>query len=373
MVNFIDCGRQEFLSRIKGKTVYCFGKGRYLNHFIKEKYGIKIEGIIDNYRYEKLKPILVEDYTVEIFSVEQFKSIYNCNCAVVITCVSFEDVLNQLDSIEEFKDMDCYIEPFIRHYAMQPNSMADTRQIRTRLETERKTARAGAWSKPMNQNDEETIEVKSAINRFQLWEYVSDFNTAGGKARNDVKEIITELEYNIINIHPYEGIEGSERWEWTNKRLIDDWKKCFNVVPEKSVLFLQYTFCQIQQEQDNFLMKLKKEKNAKIILFIHDVEELRYNCTANWEKSDLSGVLRLTDVLIVHNERMKRFFVGKGFCENRIVCLGVFDYLCEKKQQVKFFEKSIIIAGNLERRKSAYIEKLFELSPLKIYLPPEHH
>ena len=53
---------------------------------------------------------------------------------------------------------------------------------------------------------------------------------------------------------------------------------------------------------------------------------------------------------------------------SRIVCLGVFDYLCEKKQQVKFFEKSIIIAGNLERRKSAYIEKLFELSPLKIYL-----
>lgn len=581
MVNFIDCGRQEFISRTKGKRVYCFGKGRYLNDFTGEKYGIKIEGIIDNYRYLDLKPVIMEDYVVEILSIEKFKKICDCNCAVVITCFSFEDVLSQLDSIEEFCGMDCYIEPFIRHYTehsqisfihnykeqlipkkihycwfggkeipeeykknieswgkfcpdyeiirwdetnydvhkntyigqaydnkkwafvsdyartdilyheggiyfdtdieviksfdeflvwrmfcgfedlgiiawglgfgtvkkepilkdvldiyenmvfvlddgrfnmvtcpiiqtdvmkkygFEPNGLFQERdrvavypkeffapisyirgfgritdnthsihqyaaswtnagQVRTRLEMEKKIAQVRARSKHSIINQKHG--KKAEAYRFQLWECINDFETAGGKAPNDIKDIAVDMGYHILDIHPREGLVGSERWKWSSNRLADDWKRFFHIIPEQAIIFLQYPFNQIQQERHEVLMRLKAEKNVRLVLFIHDVEALRYNNAENWDKSDLSDVLRLTDVLIVHNERMKRFFIGKGFCEKRIVCLGVFDYLCEKKQQVILFEKSIVIAGNLEKRKSAYIEKLFELSPLKIYL-----
>lgn len=115
MVNFVECGRFEFIRRTKEKKLYCFGAGKYLDEFIKGDYGIPIKGIIDNYRYMDNGVKTIGDTAFKIISVDMFRKIYDRDCAVLITCSAFDEIMEQLDSIREFDGMDCYIELFVRN------------------------------------------------------------------------------------------------------------------------------------------------------------------------------------------------------------------------------------------------------------------
>ena len=117
MVNFINCDREEFIRRTKGKAVYCFGAGKYLKDFANEEYGIPIKGIIDNYRRENTLSLTFHGTEAEIISVERFLDLYDDACAVVITSSFFAEILEQLDSMEQLEGTDCYIDLFIRRYA----------------------------------------------------------------------------------------------------------------------------------------------------------------------------------------------------------------------------------------------------------------
>ena len=68
MVNFIDCGRTEFIKQTKNKRLFCFGAGKYLQHFIDSNYGVDVEAIIDNFRYKDETPILIGDKSVSVIS-----------------------------------------------------------------------------------------------------------------------------------------------------------------------------------------------------------------------------------------------------------------------------------------------------------------
>ena len=115
MINFIDCGRTNFIEQTKNKRLFCFGAGKYLQHFIDSNYGIDVEAIIDNFRYKDETPILIGDKSVPVISAEKFEEIYTEDCAVIITCLFIEDVLVQLDSIPKLDGMSCYVESFIEH------------------------------------------------------------------------------------------------------------------------------------------------------------------------------------------------------------------------------------------------------------------
>ena len=45
---------------------------------------------------------IVNGTEVKIISLEQFRKIVDKNCVVVITCLSFDEILEQLDVIEQF-------------------------------------------------------------------------------------------------------------------------------------------------------------------------------------------------------------------------------------------------------------------------------
>ena len=115
MVNFIDCGRKDFIKQTENKRLFCFGAGKYLQHFIDSNYGVDVEAIIDNFRYKDEKSILIGDKSVPVISAEKFEEIYTKDCAVIITCLSIEDVLVQLDAIPKLDGMSCYVESFIEH------------------------------------------------------------------------------------------------------------------------------------------------------------------------------------------------------------------------------------------------------------------
>ena len=575
MVNFINCGKREFIYRTKEKDIYCFGAGRYLVDFFGEHYDIEITGVIDNYRYMDDISISVNQKSVKIISVDEFKKICDNNCAIIITCAAFDDIIYQLDSLEELNGIDCYIEFFIRHCTEHQELLVDfsdkseiipkkihycwfggselpdkykknieswkkycpdyeiirwdesnydvyknrymsqaydskkwafvtdyaridiiyqeggiyfdtdvellkpfdvflcwrmfcgfesdkfvalglgfgavkkepilkniltiydnmnfiqedgvfdmttcpiiqskvmkqcgfkmngqfqvkdevavypkeffapldylrglgeitnntysvhhydatwtnANHILYRQELEKKIARV---------NERKRIkESKKNINQFQIWEYINESNIAGGKAPTDVKDILSELGYYIIGIHPYRGEMGSDIQKWTFKRMEEEWENCYKAVLENSILLLQYPFCQEQKIRNKILYQMKKEKNVQILVFIHDVESLRKIFLDSYRKTEFQFILKIADVMIVHNERMLEYFIQLGVDKKRLVNLQIFDYLCKETPKKKKFDKSITIAGNLQTLKSPYIGKLQELAPLNIHL-----
>lgn len=114
MVNLIDCSRNEFIKQVKEKKLYCFGAGKGLQTFIRRNYGLSVERVIDNYRYEDKTNITICCKSVQVISVEKFRKECNKDSAVIITCpTAIVEVLKQLDSIPECDGMDCYIDYLI--------------------------------------------------------------------------------------------------------------------------------------------------------------------------------------------------------------------------------------------------------------------
>ena len=579
MINFIDCGKNEFVNRTKGKNVYCFGAGKYLNKFITGNYDINISGIIDNYQYTEKHYININNKPVKVISLNDFLKIQDKNYAIIITCLSFDEIINQLDSIEKLNGIDCYIEYFIKNYTEESCVNIDytakkelipkkihycwfgqkeipdeyqqyieswkkycpdyeiirwdetnydihkNRYVRQAYENRQwafvtdyarvdilyhegglyfdtdveliksfddlltwrmfcgfESNEYVAWGlgigavkkEPLLQdvldvydnitfmnndksfntttcpiiqsnilkkygfkmngqfqerdniaiypkeyfapisyirgfggvtdntysihhysaswtndnhkayrlNLERKIEKvrkrknqklflsndATAKNKFQIWECIQSTSTAGGKAPADIKSILNQLGYYTINIHPYKGEKGSADWNWSQRRLNQDWNHCFEIVSERSILLVQYPFCQEQDIRNRILFRLKNEKYVHIIVFLHDVETLRKLFLDNSQKQDFNIILRLADVFIVHNTKMLTYFTELGISRNQLVPLHIFDYLLKKKEKKILFEKSITIAGNLQTIKSSYIKKLFLLAPLKIHL-----
>ena len=124
-----------------------------------------------------------------------------------------------------------------------------------------------------------------------------------------------------------------------------------------------------QLTREKNLRKLKEEKRVKFISFVHDVEKLRAFRYNDYYCQEFNTMMELADVLIVHNDVMKEYFVQCGFPEEKIVTLGIFDYLQEGEvPQRPEFEPSITIAGNLDTNKCVYIGQLGVLNGVQVQL-----
>ena len=79
-------------------------------------------------------------------------------------------------------------------------------------------------------------------------------------------------------------------------------------------------------------------------------------------------MVELADVIIVHNDVMKKWFMDRGIDSEKLITLEVFDYLQEEQKKQVYFERSITIAGNLDTTKCGYIGMLGELNNIKIII-----
>lgn len=102
---------------------------------------------------------------------------------------------------------------------------------------------------------------------------------------------------------------------------------------------------------------IKKIFHTHIVVLIHDLNSLRLKKKNTFEKK----LLKQADVIICHNYKMKEYLVDIGIKNKKIVCLTIFDYLCDKNIITKTMvgnKLSIAIAGNLSSKKSGYIYEL---------------
>lgn len=585
MINLIDCGRKDFIKQIKQKRLFCFGAGKYLQHFIDSNYGVEVEAIIDNFRYMDETPVYIGDKPIKVISANKFQEIYTEECAVIITCLSIEDVLAQLDAISKLDGMSCYVELFIEHvteesklptidmpkgqvipqkihycwfggnplpkehqqyieswkkycldyeiirwdetnydihkndyisqayeqkkwafvsdyarvdilyqeggiyfdtdveviapfdgflvwdlfcgfernsyvnwglgygaikghpilkkvldvYESMPFVLEDGSlnmvncpiiqskvleqcgfEMNGEFQLREKVALypkdyfsplgqykgygnvtpnthsihhyAASWhtieqKKAAKEYENRIVQIKqhnnaviksedysksnktAQIKKYQIWNCIVESQTAGSKAPTDIKSIAGKNGYQVINIHNYKGNENTPERRWSYQRMVEEWNYCYETIAENSILLLQHPFWQEQKERNEALLKLKKEKNVKIVSLVHDVENLRKTFQSKYMQQEFKFMLEIADVLVVHNEKMKDYFISLGVKDTKIVTLSIFDYFMDEEVQTKkSFESSISIAGNLDAIKSPYIGKLQELENIKIHL-----
>ena len=197
-------------------------------------------------------------------------------------------------------------------------------------------------------------------------EFLHDNNAknAGNKARNDVEVILNDLGYVPLKV------------------IVDDWYK-MNVLNAQIHKYraLLRAFKRLKKNDDiviqfpllhhslfiNSLLKSLKNKGVNIYLLIHDLETLRFvNDKSLPFRMKLRMKLTESDTfhsvtgIIAHNPIMKSVLVDKGVSEDKIVSLGIFDYLIPNFQEKNELSKNqpIIVAGNLAQEKAGYLYSL---------------
>ncbi|MGN0336601.1 MAG: hypothetical protein ACI4EE_03800 [Lachnospiraceae bacterium] len=207
-------------------------------------------------------------------------------------------------------------------------------------------------------------------NRIQILEVKRHSNHAGSKAPDDVAFIAKEEGFKIINI-----INRTDSKTIANKikrqiGFLFDWVKCCTKICKQSLILIQFPFVVRQLAGVWILQLIKAHKKAKIMILVHDVNELRLNDSkdAKYWKKRLDRMISLADIMIVHNTAMVEWFVDRGVPKEKLVNLQIFDYLCNEKMNYPKFNKSITIAGNLDVRKCNYISQLGKLKSVIVNL-----
>ncbi|MGI5977343.1 MAG: glycosyltransferase [Candidatus Limivicinus sp.] len=199
--------------------------------------------------------------------------------------------------------------------------------------------------------------------------YIREINTkknsAGTKAPGDIYVLCEKRGYEPYMVqYDYMSQTKREKLNWLLFSALKEYRRMCKSLHSEDIVFHQH-----RDFRNVFLGKLlilaKKKKNFKLILLIHDLEFLRYAAeNKKWTyriKSSLEKqILRSSDVVICHNEHMKDYLVKFGIPEEKLICLGLFDYLTNEKitEKPRPEETTFVFAGSLSPRKSGFIYEL---------------
>ena len=197
-------------------------------------------------------------------------------------------------------------------------------------------------------------------------EFLHDNNVknAGNKARNDVEEIVKREGYQALVLSVDNWYEMSTLKAQLHKSKA--FGQALNQLKQGDELLIQFPMLHHSFFTTHHVKKAQK-KGVKVHFIIHDLEVLRY---ANLDTVPLkhkirvqiqeSGLLAAADGIIAHNPIMKSVLVDKGIAKDKIVSLGIFDYLIPNFQEKIGLSKNqpIIVAGNLAQEKAGYLYSL---------------
>lgn len=201
------------------------------------------------------------------------------------------------------------------------------------------------------------------MKKFQIAEIAGEKAHAGAKATEDVIQIASKMGFQPVYVRMKDTKEGTVHKLNRQIQFYKDWQDAYKQISDHSIVLLQHPFHYPQLTREKILLKLKNEKHVKYISVVHDVEQLRDLGKTEYHQHEFEFMLKIADVLIVHNQVMFDFFVSKGVDPDKLVILGIFDYLLDnQKDNLPTFEKSITIAGNLDAKKSEYLSHLKDVN-----------
>ena len=339
------------------KKVICFGTGKRF-HFFREMWPqISVSGLIDNYKCGSFLDL--NGKSVLIWSPEEAAHYIDTDSIIIITSIRVEEIVAQLDQIEELNGIFCYAEAALDNYAGLSVEQKLHLERLIPLLAQRTPAEALL-------GDYGWLNQTADIKKYQIWHYLGMYNTAGNKAKEDIKRIAGALGYQVMNVHFSTGEAGTEVADLSDKLVYSDWEAVLQRVPCQSLLLLQMPM-QTRFPMD-LILQMKEKKDLRFITVVHDVDMLRKLENYITREDEFKFMLEVSDCLIVHNEEMVQYFKQIGINPEKLISLQIFDYLHDEPETEKIFERAVIFAGNLSAQKSPFVYELGKLTSMKVYL-----
>ena len=206
-------------------------------------------------------------------------------------------------------------------------------------------------------------------------EFLHDNNVknAGNKARNDVEEIVKREGYQALVLSVDNWYEMSTLKAQLHKSKA--FGQALAQLKQGDELLIQFPVLHHSFFTTHHVKKAQK-KGVKVHFIIHDLEALRYVNVENFPlkhkiriQIQESGLLGAADGIIAHNPIMKSVLVDKGVEADKVVSLGIFDYLIPNFQEKTGLTKNqpIIVAGNLAQEKAGYLYSLPDEPAYNLY------
>ncbi len=210
--------------------------------------------------------------------------------------------------------------------------------------------------------------------RYYIHEFTNRSNNkiSIGKAREDVNAILCSIGFHPIKIpvRKHGGIYKILR----QFLAVRDWNRELRRLKSGDILLIQYPPIENTLFLRSVLHK-KKQNGLKIILLVHDVWIVHKNQT--WRRRIFASleykVFNNSNYIIVHNRFMKKKFEREGIEEEKLIELGIFDYIIPEStfkiscEIVHLRTQPIIIAGDLRKWKAAYLADLPDNCEFNLY------
>ena len=186
-----------------------------------------------------------------------------------------------------------------------------------------------------------------ANNQFYIAQAYRRVFTAGSKPLKDFEQTLQKLKFKNIGL-PSITLNSPYLWwiyNWLSAHLA-----CLRM-PKNGTIVLQYP----EQRHIESLFKKASKRNNKVIVLIHDLDELR-GFTPKAQQ-----VLKNADVLISHTSKMSEY-LNTTYPQAQTIELGLFDYILPQTSIPNSTptpsHTSIVFAGNLS--KALFLTKLPE-------------
>ena len=184
-------------------------------------------------------------------------------------------------------------------------------------------------------------------------------NNGGAKAREDIDTILKRRGFLPIECRKCRDFTSPKNVIDSLLSIKINWRRFNKIAQKDDFLLIQYPFGDYKTNLKQ-IKKNKSKNNIKVIALIHDLPSIQDNSI---NSSDEMLLLKVMDIIICHNEKMKEKLVELGIPQEKLVCLEIFDYLCENVGKRQSKNNGITVAGNLSSVKAQYIYKLInELS-----------
>lgn len=205
---------------------------------------------------------------------------------------------------------------------------------------------------------------------------------AGGKARSDWDQMLDRMGARGFEPVAPDGKAvtsdslGKIRGYLQSAGAID---AALGEVPAGAVVFVQFPLV-CHTPLFARIMRRHRARDIRFVLVLHDVEMLRFGRSDDVALAARARIrleertaLRVADCIIAHNDAMAGLLTSRvGVSRERIVSLGIFDYLaegdmwgdaCSRRRRTD----AIVVAGNLSPHKAGYLYSDLDGLSLRLY------
>lgn len=188
--------------------------------------------------------------------------------------------------------------------------------------------------------------------------------TAASKAREDINTIAEELGFNPINVEYDYSLRTQKSFAAALNKLTQDWDKALSSISDMDILLIQFPLNHHPMSIGKGIDKLH-ERGGRVIFLIHDIDSLRMKkdgiiqrlkyCKVKVEDNE---ILRRGDAVIAHNPKMMAALAKYKVNEDKLISLGIFDYLQDETRRGYLPQNDVVIAGTLRKHKAGYVYSL---------------